>query len=211
MRISKRISAAVLASLLLFSGCGSKKITDPKKFKADHGVYITGNGAYDANGKVVLRSVSEADDGWKQLNFFVDADMAIDDFYIVPLKAGVAVDDIVIYDGSVDAILQSQFSKVIVPVTFEDGDKLGKSYGFQIAEKAGREGKVILAEDTATKILYFVKNGKTQNPNLLDNSEHLLNPCKNYVLSLWVNFEWSGTNYDNLIYIGINAEQDATA
>ncbi len=210
MRFSKKAVGAALAISLLFAGCGSDKITDPKQFVADHGAYVTGNGAYDITGEVTLRSVSEGANGWKQLNFKVNTSAAIDDFYIVPLKAGVSVDDVGLYDGRVDATLQSQFSKTVVNADFEELDKLKKAYGFQPAEGGGRTGTVITADDTATKILYFVKDGKLQESSGASEFENAA--CESYGLSVWINYEWSGTDYDNLLYIGINeAEQDITA
>ncbi len=212
MQFSKKAAAATLAFALLFAGCGAKKITDPKQYVADHGAYVTGNGAYDVTGQVVLRSVKESAGGWKQLNFKVDTNAHIDDFYIVPLKAGVFVDDVALYDGGVDAELQSQFAKAVAIADFEELEELKKAYGFQTsADAQGRTGTVLKAEDTATKILYFVKDGKTQaNAGVAEQYEQT--DHESYGLSVWVNYEWSGTDYDNLLYIGINeAEQDITA
>lgn len=206
------VVAIVLAVVLCCCG-GDKKITSPKQYEADHGIYVTGSASYDVTGQsIALRSVNENDGGWKQLNFTLNTSAKIDDLYIVPLKAGVLVDDVILSDGGVAAELQSQFAKTLAAATFDGLESLKKSYGFQPTDsQASSRDFCLKAEDTASKLLYFIKDGKiVENTGITESDLDI--ECESYGISVWVNYEWSGTDYDNLFYIGINeVEQDITA
>ena len=201
--------AVILVLILCLATCGGdKKITDPAKFEGDHGVYVTGNGAYDVTGKVSLRLVNERDNGWKQFVFKIDSSAAVDDLYILPLKSGVYADEIILSDGGIDATLQSQFAKNVLKADFDKLETLDKTYGFQKSDAAlSDKGECIFAEDTASKILYFVKNGEVKE---ITAESDLSSECDGYGLSIWVKYEWSGTDYDNLFYIGFNEVETET-
>ncbi len=201
--------AVVLVIVLCLAMCGGdKKITNPAKFEGDHGFYVTGNGAYDVTGKVSLRMVNERDDGWKQFVFSIDSSAEIEDLYILPLKSGVSVDEAILSNGKTDATLQSQFAQNVVKADFDKLESLDKAFGFRKSEEALPEkGDCLLAEDTASKILYFVKDGKAKE---ITAESNLSAKCESYGLSIWVKYEWSGTDYDNLLYLGLNEVETET-
>ncbi len=221
MQISRKakpilLSAAILLLavtivLVIVLSAKPEKITDPAKFAGDHGVYVIANGSYDQAGSIVLKSVADGDNGWKQFVFSLAPSAKINDLYILPLKAGISVDEVFLFDGSIDASLQSQFAKPVAKANFDSIDSPGPGYGFELSEEAIEgKGKCIKAADTASKILYFIKGGKAVDSIVYEGDVSLA--CESYELSIWVKYEWSGIDYDNLFYIGVNeVESETTA
>ncbi|MBR6694430.1 MAG: hypothetical protein IKL62_05735 [Clostridia bacterium] len=201
------VVVSVVLTFVLWPNGEQKKITDPAEFAGDHGVYITGNGAYDIDGNATLKIMQDGNDGWKQFYFTVNPAADLDQVYILPLKAGISVDEIILTDGSVNAAVQSQFAKTVIKADFEGLESLDSAYGFKPDPQGTSErGACLVADDTASQILYFLKDGKVLEGVGVSES-NLAEKFEGYGLSLWIKYDWSGEDYDNLFYVGFGEKE----
>ncbi len=191
MQFTKKSVISFLLLLLFVSGCSSP--LTPEKYVGDSGILITGNGAYDVTGDACsLVSVTDCENGWTQLEFKINMNDSVDDFYVIPLKDGV----------SVDSFFLTMHGNTVIGAYFENVSKLDKAFGWETTED-GFDGDCLKSSDAATEIMYLVQDGLAVNRELTHDF------CADtgageYKLCFNIRYDWQSDNYDNLLYIGIN-------
>ena len=205
------VVVALVLTLVLWPAGQPAKLTDPNQFEAESGIYITANSAYDGKGAVTLKAMQDGGDGWKQFYFEVKTDDALSELYILPLKSGILIDEVVLSDGTINATLQSQFSKIMLKADFNSLESLDGAYGFApCGEGLSQNGKCLKADDLASRLLYLMQNGKAAEGVGISESGDPTGGI--YGFSFWIKYDWSGTDYDNLFYAGFNtAKKETTA